>query len=57
MLRYCLGLGFAPGFSKTRKYGAETYDRVVMGTLVDEQWSENFRMSLEKHCLKDKLMH
>ena len=49
MLPYCLGLGFALGFSKNKEIwsgdiSTDWYDRVVMGTFDGEQWLENFRM-------------
>ena len=49
ILPYCLGLGLALGFSKTRKYGEATYDKVVKGTFDDE-----FQNEFVGHTMSEK---
>ena len=50
MLPYCLGLGFAMGLGhETQEWRKERssdwYEWIVLQTVTDEQWVENFRMT------------
>ena len=47
---YCLGLGFARGLGHEKQKwrnerSSDWYERIVLQTFADEQWSENFRMT------------